>query len=115
MGVSGGGSEQSFRLAELGVAEVIGNWPANRPAYERLRPFPLDTARIPWTISASRTGSYSGNVLRLSNTTFFVDIIARDSASRATQQRVSLVVRMGPLGTVTPIRSRGWTQLLSAP
>ena len=97
-------SEQSFRMAELGVAEVIGNWPANRMTYNRLRAFPLDTAKIAWTNTANKTGSYSGNIFRLSNTTFLVDITARDSMTRAgrvreggAQQRLGVVVRIQPL------------------
>ncbi|HXM39553.1 MAG TPA: hypothetical protein VN908_12940 [Gemmatimonadales bacterium] len=97
-------TEQSFRMAELGVAEVIGGWSANRLAYNRMRAFPLDTTKLAWTKTANGTGSYSGNVFKLTTTQFLLDITASDTMSRAgrvreggTRQRIGIVVRILPL------------------
>ena len=82
LGANVGRSEQSFRVAELGVAELIGGWGANRMTYNRLRAFPTDTAKIAWTRAANGSGSYSGNIFRLTNSQFLLDIQANDTLSR---------------------------------
>jgi len=97
-------TEQSFRMAELGVAEIIGGWSANRLTYNRMRPFPLDTTKLPWTKTANGTGSYSGNIFKLTNSTYLLDITASDTMSRAgrvreggSRQRIGVIVRIMPL------------------
>jgi hypothetical protein len=96
-------SQQSFRVAELGVAELIGNW--NRLTYNTLRAFPTDTAKIAWTRAANGSGSYSGNIFRLNSTQFLLDIQANDTLSRTAglqteagaRDRIGVVVRIQPL------------------
>jgi hypothetical protein len=96
--------EKSFRMAELGVAEVIGGWSANRTTYNRMRPFPLDTTKLTWRNTTNKSGSYSGNIYKLTNSTYLLDIIASDTASRAgmireggARQRLGVVLRILPL------------------
>ena len=105
LGANVGRSEQSFRVAELGAAELIGGWGANRMTYNRLRPFPTDTAKIAWTRAANGSGSYSANIYRLTNSQFLIDVEANDTLSRTAgliseggaRDRIGLVVRILPL------------------
>jgi hypothetical protein len=105
LGANVGRSEQSFRVAELGVAELIGGWGANRMTYNRLRAFPTDTAKIAWTRAANGSGSYSGNIFRLTNSQFLLDIQANDTLSRTAgligeggaRDRIGVIVRILPL------------------
>ena len=103
LGANVGRSQQSFRVAELGVAELIGGW--NRLTYNSLRAFPTDTAKIAWTRAANGSGSYSGNIFRLNGTQFLLDIQANDTLSRTAglqteagaRDRIGVVVRIQPL------------------
>lgn len=96
--------EKSFRMAELGVAEVIGGWAANRTTYNRMRQFPLDTTKLTWRNTANKSGSYSGNIYKLTNSTYLLDIIGSDTMSRAgrvrdggARQRLGVLLRILPL------------------
>jgi hypothetical protein len=105
LGANVGRSQQSFRVAELGVAELIGGWGANRLTYNRLRAFPTDTAKIAWTPAANGSGSYSGNIFRLNNSQFLIDVEANDTLSRSAglqteagaRDRLGVIVRIQPL------------------
>jgi hypothetical protein len=104
VGTNSSRTEQSFRMAELGVAEVIGGWSANRLTYNRMRWFPTDTTKLAWTKTVNGTGSYSGNVFKLNSTQFLLDITASDTMSRAgrvreggARQRIGIIARILPL------------------
>jgi hypothetical protein len=104
VGLNSSRTEQSFRMAELGVAEVIGGWSANRLTYNRMRAFPTDTTKLAWTKTVNGTGSYSGNVFKLNSTQFLLDITASDTMSRAgrvreggARQRIGIIARILPL------------------
>ncbi len=104
----------SFGVAEEGVYDIIRRWDSHSATYAALYPFPADSpATSSWVIdttaSASKTGTYSGTLLKLNDQLYVVDVTAQDNMSLAgrirgggASQRLGLLVRVKPLTFGTP-------------
>ena len=111
----------SLGVAEEGVYDVIRGWDDNRATYAGLYSYPAqgparDAVAIDPATSASRTGSYSGTLLKLNDELFVIDVTGRDTMSLAgrlegggASQRVGLLVRIKPvvLGPPAALTSGG--------
>src|SRR5439155_282292 len=87
--------QASFGVAEEGVYDIIRTWDSigvggvqNKTKYAGLYPYPAypaskDTAKYGWETAKSRTGSYSGSVMKLNDELYLIDMSARDTMSLA--------------------------------
>src|SRR5438132_6984606 len=87
-------SQASFGVAEEGIYDIIRTWDSigvggvqNKVRYAALYPYPAypaakDTAKYGWDTAKSRTGSYSGSVMKLTAALYLIDMSARDTMSR---------------------------------
>jgi len=107
--------QASFGVAEEGVYDIIRTWDStvggvqNRAKYAALYPYPAfpaakDTAKYAWKTSKSKTGSYSGSVLKLNDQLYLIDMSAKDTMSLAgrirgggASQRIGLLTRIRPV------------------
>jgi len=103
--------QASFGVAEEGVYDVIRGWsnPVTKGRYSGLYPYPAfapsrDTVRFGTTTSASKTGSYSGLMYKLSDELYMIDMTAQDTMSLAgrirgggASQRLGLLARIRPV------------------
>src|SRR6266480_1612977 len=101
----------AFGVAEEGVYDIIRDWDKNGATYAALYPFPAQQSSvvIDTTTSASKTGRYSGTLLKLNDQLYLVDVTAQDNMSLAgrirgggASQRLGLLVRIKPLTLGTP-------------
>src|SRR3989454_6799225 len=85
--------QASFGVAEEGVYDIIRTWDStvagvqNKQKYAGLYPYPAfpaakDTAKYGWETAKSRTGSYSGSVMKLNDQLYLIDMSARGTKSR---------------------------------
>ena len=112
--------QASFGVAEEGVYDIIRTWDSigvggvqNKTKYAGLYPYPAypaakDTAKYGWETAKSRTGSYSGSVMKLNDELYLIDMSARDTMSLAGRirgggagQRLGLLARIRPLNLNT--------------
>lgn len=99
--------QQSFGVAEGGVAQVIRTWV---PATNNVRGiYPSDTQPIILTQMPNGTGAYAGNVYKLNSKLYLVDVTGRDSSSirgglggGGSRQRVAMLLRVIPLKVSVP-------------
>jgi len=104
--------QASFGVAEEGAFDIIRGWGVDgtKQRYAALYPYPAkgpaawDTVRYGMKTAASRTGSYSGSVMKLNDEMFVVDISAQDTMSLTgrirgggASQRVGVLTRIRPL------------------
>ena len=100
--------QQAFGVAEAGAFDAIGQWPNNRVAYNARRAYPLDSGvgmyGGGWAQAPSKTGSYSGELYKLNNNQYLMDVTGSDTMSRANRlrgggfgQRLGIVTRIAPL------------------
>ena len=104
--------QASFGVAEEGAFDIIRGWgvDSTKQRYAALFPYPAkgppgrDTVRYGMKTAASRTGSYSGSVMKLNDEMFVVDISAQDTMSLTgrirgggASQRVGVLTRIRPL------------------
>jgi hypothetical protein len=90
--------QQSFGVAELGAFDVVRNW--DPTVFNTRGAYPTDSVGITG-LAPRRTGSYGGQVYRLNNNLYLIDVVAHDTASgmgnanigRA-RQRVGLLARI---------------------
>ena len=90
--------QQSFGVAELGAFDVVRTW--DPTVYNSRALYPTDSVGITGS-SPSHTGSYGGQVYRLNNNLYLIDVVGHDTASglasvgsgRA-RQRVGLLARI---------------------
>src|SRR5207244_9406527 len=107
--------QASFGVAEEGVYDIIRTWDSigvggvqNKQKYAGLYPYPAfpaakDTAKYGWETAKSRTGSYSGSVMKLNDQLYLIDMSARATISLAVRirsgaasQRPALLPRLRP-------------------
>ena len=112
--------QASFGVAEEGVYDIIRTWDSigaggvqNKVKYAGLYPYPAfpaakDTAKYGWETARSRTGSYSGSVMKLNDQLYLIDMSAKDTMSLAgrirgggASQRLGLLARIRPLNLNT--------------
>ena len=102
--------QASFGVAEEGVYDIIRTWDANKQTYAALYPYPAkgptatDQVPIVKRTSASKTGSYSGEMYKLNDELYLIDMTASDTMSLAgrirgggASQRLGLLSRIRPL------------------
>jgi len=105
----------SFGVAEEGVYDIIRTWDStvagvqNRQKYAGLYPHPAfpaakDSVRFGWKTAKSKTGSYSGTMVKLNDQLYLIDMTAQDTMSLAgrirgggASQRLGLLARIRPL------------------
>ena len=99
--------QQAFGLAEAGAAEILRGWDPDSFNL-RLRPFPADTVKLGRRGFPAGTGSYGGNVFKLNQNLYFMDLFGADTATgrgSATlarrgsggRQRIGVLTRIRPL------------------
>src|SRR5436190_2077002 len=112
--------QASFGVAEEGVYDIIRTWDSigvggvqNKVKYAALYPYPAfpaakDTSKYGWETAKSRTGSYSGSVMKLNDELYLIDMSARDTMSLAGRirgggagQRLGLLARIRPMNLNT--------------
>ncbi len=111
--------QASFGVAEEGVYDIVRTWDStvagvqNKQKYAGLYPHPAfpaakDTAKYGWETAKSKTGSYSGSVMKLNDQLYLIDMSARDTMSLAgrirgggASQRLGLLARIRPLNLNT--------------
>ena len=103
--------QSSFGVAEEGVYDIIRGWNtvAAKQKYADLYPYPAvapsrDTALFGRTTAKSKTGSYSGEMYKLNDQLYMIDMTAQDTMSLAgrirgggASQRIGLLARIRPL------------------
>jgi len=103
--------QESFGVAEEGVYDIIRGWNtvAAKQKYADLYPYPAvppsrDTALFGRTTAKSKTGSYSGEMYKLNDQLYMIDMTAQDTMSLAgrirgggASQRIGLLARIRPL------------------
>ncbi len=103
--------QASFGVAEEGVYDIIRGWSAvaAKQKYADLYPYPAvppahDTALFGRTTAKSKTGSYSGEMYKLNDQLYMIDMTAQDTMSLAgrirgggASQRLGLLTRIRPL------------------
>jgi len=103
--------QESFGVAEEGVYDIIRGWNtvAAKQKYADLYPYPAvapsrDTALFGRTTAKSKTGSYSGEMYKLNDQLYMIDMTAQDTMSLAgrirgggASQRLGLLTRIRPL------------------
>ena len=119
--------QASFGVAEEGVYDIVRTWDStvggvqNKQKYAGLYPYPAfpaakDTAKYGWETARSRTGSYSGSVMKLNDQLYLIDMSAKDTMSLAgrirgggASQRLGLLARIRPvqLNTQAAVTSGG--------
>lgn len=94
--------EQSFGVAEYGLADKLVTWQPELNV--ALGTYPSDSARIAFTTTATHSGSYGGWVYRLNDDLYMVDVVGLDTMSRAgrlfgggARQRLGLFARLRPI------------------
>jgi hypothetical protein len=95
--------EQSFGVAEYGIANKMLNWDPDSLNLS-LGTYPADSAQIAFTTTATHSGTYGGWIYKLNDQLFMLDVIGIDTMSRAgrvygggARQRLGLVTRLRPL------------------
>ena len=96
---------QSFGVVEGGATEQIGVW--NRTTYNARRPYPLDSAApVLLTQAPRKTGSYSGEIYKLTDNLYLMDFTGRDTMSSANRLRGGgFGQRLGVLSRITPLQA----------
>ena len=103
--------QASFGVAEEGVYDIIRGWsdPTTKTRYANLYPYPAvapshDTVQFGKKTAKSRTGSYSGEMYKLNDQLYMIDMTAQDTMSLAgrirgggASQRLGLLTRIRPL------------------
>ncbi|MDP3911517.1 MAG: pilus assembly PilX N-terminal domain-containing protein [Gemmatimonadales bacterium] len=92
--------QQSFGVAEVGVAQQVATWD---PQTRNITPvYPGGSVSL--TDAPSVSGVYGGRILKLNDNLYLIDIMAQDSASRSgrlarggARQRIGLLTRVMPL------------------
>lgn len=100
---------QSFGVAEAALVEESNpdNW--DPQAYNAMRNYPMDTARLwpgwpAWKTTPGGTGKYGGYMVKLNENLYFMDMTGSDQVSRSgalpdggARQRLGMVLRIRPL------------------
>jgi len=103
--------QASFGVAEEGVYDIIRGWsdPTTKTRYANLYPYPAvapshDTVQFGKETAKSRTGGYSGEMYKLNDQLYMIDMTAQDTMSLAgrirgggASQRLGLLTRIRPL------------------
>ena len=101
---------QSFGVAEAALVEVSNPDTWDAVAYNSMREYPMDTAR-PWTgwpawqPAPGGTGEYGGNLVKLNDNLYFLDMTGSDQVSRSgalvsgggSRQRLGMIMRVKPV------------------
>lgn len=94
--------EQSFGVAEYGLADRIRNWRTD--SVNGIGVYPTDSLLIGRTAAANRSGSYGGWIYKLNDNLFMLDVVGGDTMSVAgrvtgggARQRLALITRLRPL------------------
>ncbi|HJQ65532.1 MAG TPA: hypothetical protein VJ816_04105, partial [Gemmatimonadales bacterium] len=94
--------EQSFGVAEYGLADRIRSWRTDSINGRGI--YPADSMRIGPTTAANRSGSFGGWIYKLNDNLFMLDVTGGDSMSVAgrvvgggARQRLALITRLRPL------------------
>jgi hypothetical protein len=95
--------EQSFGVAEYGVANKMLTWESDSLNIQ-LGTYPDDSARIAFTTTPSGSGTYGGWILKLNDDLFLLDVVGTDTLSRSgraygggARQRLGLIARLRPM------------------
>jgi hypothetical protein len=95
--------EQSFGVAEYGIANKMLNWDADSLNLN-LGTYPDDSASIGYTTTATGTGTYGGWILKLNDDLYLLNVVGTDTMSRAgrlfgggARQRIGFLTRLRPL------------------
>lgn len=94
--------EQSFGVAEYGLADRIRSWRTD--SINGRGTYPADSLRIGPITAANRSGSFGGWIYKLNDNLFMLDVVGGDSLSVAgrgaaggARQRLALITRLRPL------------------
>jgi hypothetical protein len=94
--------EQSFGVAEYGLADRIRTWRTD--SINGRGVYPADSLQIGLTTAANRSGSFGGWIYKLNDNLFMLDVVGGDTMSRAgrvtgggARQRLALITRLRPL------------------
>jgi len=94
--------EQSFGVAEYGLADRIRSWRTD--SINGRGVYPTDSLQIGPTTAASRSGTFAGWIRKLNDNLFMIDVVGGDTLSMAgrgttggARQRLALITRLRPL------------------
>lgn len=96
--------QQSFGVAESGVAELLRTW--NIASYNTMPMYPRDSMLIVRQTTPGGTGTYAGSLLKLNERMYLLDVAGMDKVSGAqtatlagggSRQRIGTLLRVVPL------------------
>lgn len=94
--------EQSFGVAEYGLAERLRTWRTD--SINQMDSFPADSLQVGPTTVANRTGSYGGWIYKLNDNLFMINLTGGDTMSLAgrvigggARQQLALITRLRPI------------------
>lgn len=101
---------QSFGVAEAALVEVSNPATWSAGTYNAMRKYPSDTARAwggwpTWKATAGGTGKYGGNMFKMNDNLYFMDMTGSDNVSRVAsaamtggaRQRLGMIMRIKPV------------------
>ena len=94
--------EQSFGVAEYGLADRLRNWRTD--SINQMPTFPTDSLRVGPTTVANRSGTFGGWIYKLNDNLFMLNLTGGDTMSVAgrvigggARQQLALITRLRPI------------------